>query len=89
MSQVEPRLRELRDRTVALRAGPGFRARVLAAVAADAASAFGFELVRSARRLAPLAIALALLAAGLAARENTTSSAGVAALEETLVVLSW
>jgi hypothetical protein len=60
---------------------------VLAAVAADAAS-FGPELVRAARRLAPLAIALALLAVGLATRADPTSSAGVAAVEQTLV-LSW
>jgi len=88
MSEVDRRLDDLRDRTSALRAGPGFRSRVLAAVAADAASAFGFELVRSARRLAPFAIALAVVAVGLAARDDRTSSAGVAAVEETLV-LSW
>jgi len=88
MSEVDRRLDDLRDRTSALRAGPGFRSRVLAAVAADAASAFGFELVRSARRLAPFGIALAVVAVGLAARDDRTSSAGVAAVEETLV-LSW
>jgi hypothetical protein len=88
MTELDRRLAELRERTAALHASPGFRARVLAAVAADAASAFGIELVRSARRLAPFAIALALLAAGLAAQDARTSSAGVAAIEETLV-LSW
>lgn len=88
MTDLERRLGQLRDRTAALRAGPGFRSRVLAAVAADAASAFGPELVRAARRLAPLAIALALLAVGLATRADPTSSAGVAAVEQTLV-LSW
>jgi hypothetical protein len=88
MTDLDRRLSELRERTAALHARPGFRSRVLAAVAADTASVFGVELVRSARRLAPFAIALALLAAGLAARDERTSSAGVAAIEETLV-LSW
>lgn len=88
MNEVDRRLGELGERTAALRARPGFRARVLAAVAADAASAFRFELVRSARRLAPFAFLLAVLAVGIASRDDRTSSAGVAAVEETLV-LSW
>lgn len=88
MNDVDRRLSELAERTAALRAGPGFRARVLAAVAADAASAFPFELWRSARRLAPFAFLLAVLALGIASRDDRTSSAGVAAVEETLV-LSW
>jgi hypothetical protein len=71
---VERRLLSLSERTAALRARPGFRARVLGAVAREA-GLFPGELVRSARRFVPLALALALLSIGWASQGEQPTSA--------------
>jgi len=81
---LEQRLGELGERTLGLGASAGFRSRVLAAVAADAASAFGAELLRSARRLLPVGLALAVVCVAFAARDDAVSSAGLAAAEQNL-----
>jgi hypothetical protein len=81
--RVEERLAELGRRTAALGARPGFQARVLFAVAREAA-AFPVELARSGRRFVPLAFVLALAAVGWASRSDGLTSAELARAE-----LSW
>ena len=78
--RLERRLAELRLRTAALRARPGFPARVLLAVALEAA-AFPVEVARSARWVVPIAFALALLSVGWASRGDGVTSAQLAHAE--------
>ena len=74
---VERRLSSLAQRTEALRARPGFQARVMLAVAVEAA-AFPVELARSARWFVPFAFALALVSVGWASRGDGVTSAELA-----------
>jgi hypothetical protein len=60
LDRVEQRLGQLRARTDGVRARPGFQARVMLAVAREAANAFRAELARAARRFVPMALAVAL-----------------------------
>ena len=78
---VERRLAELGRRTAGIRPRAGFGARVMAAVAADAAGAFRREIARSARWFVPIALALTVVSVGWAARARSVSSAAVAAAE--------
>ena len=80
--RVSRRLAELGRRTEALAPRPGFGARVMAAVAAEAAGTFRRELARSARWFVPFALALAVLSVGWAARADRVSSEAFAAAEQ-------
>lgn len=82
--RVEMRLGELRARTDGVRARSGFQARVMLAVARQAAGAFRAELSRAARRFVPVALAVALGTAAWASRAGGVTSDQVAQTE-----LSW
>ncbi|HEY3500978.1 MAG TPA: hypothetical protein VGK73_40070 [Polyangiaceae bacterium] len=77
---VERRLAGLAVRTAALRARPGFSARVMHAVALEAA-AFPLELARSARFVVPIAMLFALLSIGWASRSDGVTSAELSRAE--------
>jgi hypothetical protein len=84
VERVEMRLEELRARTESVRARPGFQARVMLAVAREAAGAFRAEVTRAARRFVPVALAVALGAALWAGGGHEPTSSEVAQAE-----LSW
>jgi hypothetical protein len=84
VDRVERRLAELRGRTDSVRARPGFQARVMLAVAREAASAFRAELARAARRFVPLALAVSVGTLVWASRGEGVTSSEVAQAE-----LSW
>jgi len=80
---VQRRLDELSARTRALAPNPGFRARVMSALAVDASAAFRAEIVRSARRFVPVAVLIAVVSLGWAAQIDGVSSAAIAVVEDT------
>ena len=85
---IERRLRELARRTDAIRPRPGFNARVLSAVAAEAHSAWSAEFPRAARLFLPCALALTAVSFGWAARSEGSTDAEIAAAEQP-VELEW
>jgi hypothetical protein len=80
-SRVDLRLSELRARTDAVRARPGFQSRVMLAIADAAANAFRTELARAGRWFVPVAFAVTLLTVGFASRTERASSVEVAQAE--------
>lgn len=87
--EVSARLAHLARATESVRARPGFAARVHAALALDTRLVFGQEVVRSARRLAPFALVLALASGVLAATASPASSVDLAVAERTTLELAW
>lgn len=84
VERVEQRLAELRARTEGVRARPGFQARVMLAVAHQAANAFRVELLRAGRWFVPVALAVTLGSVGWASRTERVTSDQIAQAE-----LSW
>lgn len=80
---IDERLAALSARTAPLRARPGFADRVMLAVEADHAPAFGVALWRSALRLAPLAALAAVAAVVWAVTTSDATSAMLAAADTT------
>jgi hypothetical protein len=78
---VERRLGELRARTDGVRARPGFQARVMLAVAREAANAFRAELARASRRFVPVALAVSVCALVWASRGDGVTSSDLAQAE--------
>jgi hypothetical protein len=79
VERVEQRLSELRARTDAVRARPGFQARVMLSIADAAAGTFRAELSRAGRRFVPVALAVALLTVGWASRTGGIADAASSA----------
>jgi hypothetical protein len=75
---LSKRFAELGARTAALRASSGFADRVMLGVG-DSGFVSGLELLRSARRLLPLAIAAALVSAAWALETEQSSNRAIAA----------
>jgi hypothetical protein len=86
--EFSTRLAELGARTAAVRASSGFADRVMFAVG-DSGFVPGLELLRSARRLLPLAIVAALLSAAWALESEQSSNRAIAASESANQELDW
>ncbi len=85
---LSKRFAELGARTAALRASSGFADRVMLGVG-DSAFVPGVELLRSARRLLPVAIVAALLSAAWALQSEQSSNRAIAASEPATQELVW
>lgn len=76
---LETRLADLGRRTAALRARPGFQARVMLAI--GSATTFPVELSRSARLVVPIALGLAMFAIAWASGTDGVTSAELSRAE--------
>jgi hypothetical protein len=88
VDELSQRLAELGTRTRALRAGSGFADRVMLAVG-DAAPLPGLELLRSARRLFPVAIVAAVVSTVWALQSEQSSNRALAAFDSMAQELDW
>jgi hypothetical protein len=88
VDEVSRRLAELGARTAGVRASSGFADRAMAAVN-DSAVLPGIELLRSARRLFPLAILLALVSAAWALESQHSSNRAIVASDVVSQELDW
>ncbi len=88
VDELSKHLTELEARTAGIRARSGFADRVMLAVG-DSAVLPGLELLRSARRLFPLAIVLAVLSAVWALDSQQSSNQAIAASDAMSQEIDW
>ena len=88
VDELSKHLTELGTRTAGIRARSGFADRIMFAVG-DSAILPGLELLRSARRLFPLAIVVALLSAVWALDSRQSSNRAIAASDTMSQELAW
>lgn len=88
IDELSKHLTELGARTAGIRARSGFADRVMLAVS-DSPILPGLELLRSARRLFPVAIVVALVSAAWALQSNQSSNRAIAASDTISQELDW